>query len=123
MWRIEYDPTAQVLGVRLRGNVSATELQQLGSAHADALSATAGRPFKVFIDARGLFPLETDGITTLGTIKRIAAELPGCGAIIVLTDSPTVAMQQQRSKGSDSNSETREVVTLDPTEARDLLLA
>ena len=123
MWRIEYDPTAQVLGVRLRGNVSATELTELGAAHADALSATAGKSFKVFIDARGLFPLETDGIATLGTIKRIATEVPGCGAIVVLTDSPTVAMQQNRSKGSDSNAKTPEVVTLDPSEARELLLA
>lgn len=123
MWRIEYDPTAQLLGVRLRGNVSAAELGELGSAHADALSATAGKPFKVFLDARGLFPLETDGIATLETIKRVATELPGCRGIVVLTDSPTVAMQQQRSKGSGSNTDTTDVVTLDPNEARELLLA
>lgn len=121
MWRIEFDPTEHRLSIRLTDHVSPSQMRDLAEAHAEALEATGGEPFKVFVDLRGLFPLESEAVSTLGALKRIAADLPTCGGLAVLADSPTVAMQQRRTRVDEGTYPDREIITLDPDQVRRFL--
>ncbi len=122
MWRVEFEPDDRRLSIRLTDHVSATQLRDLAGAHAEALEATGGEPFKVFLDLRGLFPLEGDAVAMLGALKRVAAELPGCRGFAVLADSPTIAMQQRRTRVGPTTDPDRELITLDPEQAKRFLL-
>ena len=113
MWRIEFDPRSAVLSVRLVERVSPSQLRKLAAAHAEALEATAGQPFKVLLDLRGLFPFETDAVGLFAEIKSVAASLDGFRGIAVLADSATVAMQQHRTRVTAGD---REIVSLNEAE-------
>jgi hypothetical protein len=104
VWRVEYAPGGR-LTVRLRDHVSPMQLRDVAEAHARALEATGGEHFKVLLDLRGLFPLEADAVSLLGEIKAIAAELGTCRGLVILVDSPTVALQQRRSRLLDEHFE------------------
>lgn len=118
MWRIEFDPAARLVSMRLRDHVSTAEIVSMSVAHASALESTGGQPFKVLMDLRGLFPLEAEAVTLIGVLKRVTSDAPGFERLIVLADSPTVALQQRRVRVTQSESAGRELVTLDPEEAR-----
>jgi hypothetical protein len=118
MWRIEFDPDSRLVSMRLRDHVSTAELLAMSIEHANALEATGGQRFKVLIDLRGLFPLEADAVTLMGVIKRVTSSVPGFERLVVLADSPTVALQQRRVRVTHSDSVGRELVTLDAEEAR-----
>lgn len=121
MWRIELDPDEGRLSLRLTDHVSASQMRELASAHVEALERTGGVPFKVFIDLRGLFPLESDAVAILGAMKRMAAELPGFRGLAILADSPTVAMQQRRTRVGATTDPDRELITLHPDQAKRFL--
>lgn len=128
MWRVSHDPEAHLVTVRLADHVTITDMHAIAEAHARALAATGGVPFKVLIDARGLFPLEAEAVVLLAAMKRVAAELAGYRALVVLVDGATVAMQQHRTrvvtiKGSTTSrtDATDEVVTTDELEAKRLV--
>ena len=133
MWRVTYEPDAHVLFVRLADHVSLTDIRDVAEAHARALEATGGQPFKVFVDLRGLFPLEAEAVVWLGAMKRVAMEHGACRGIAVLADSATVAMQQRRTRVRDTAGGGRvtpgtparplddELITLDEAEAKKFL--
>lgn len=121
MWRIEFDPDVHRLSIRLTDHVSASQMRELSNAHAEALEAAGGEPFELFLDLRGLFPLESEAAAILGGMKRIAAELPGCCGFAVPADSPTIAMQQRRTPLSIDTDPGRELITLDPDQAERFL--
>ena len=121
MWRIAYEPETRVLSVQLRGDADATQCHALARAHVRALEATGGQVFKVFLDLRGLRPLEGEAISIVADMKRVAAALPGCDGVAVLADSPTVAMQQHRTRIHDGTDPGHELVTLDEVEAQRFL--
>jgi hypothetical protein len=117
MWRVEFDPDEQLLTLRLTHQVSASEMRNLARAHARALAATGGEPFRVLVDLRGLYPLDGPAAEILGDMKRVAAHLDGYLGRAVLVDSPTVAMQQ-RNTTFEEGGDDREVITMDERNAR-----
>lgn len=121
MWRIELDPELHRLSIRLTDHVSAAQMRDLAGAHAEALEHAGSESFKVFIDVRGLFPLEADAVAILGAMKRIAADATGFRGFAILADSPTVAMQQRRTRVDPITSPDRELITLDPDQAKRFL--
>ena len=116
MWRIEYDPGDRLLTMRLREHVGLVEMRALNRAHARALEATGGDDFRVFLDLRGLHPLDTSSAELLADMKRVALSLDGYQGRVVLVDSATVAMQQRNQTLEDGGDE-RELITLEPGEA------
>lgn len=125
MWSIEFDPATHLLTLRLVQRVGGTQMRALARAHAQALAATGGERFKVLADLRGLTPLDVAAAALFGEVRRAAAAAPGFVARAVLTDSPTVAMQQRRAvleEGGDGGAAERELITLDEVEARSFLL-
>ena len=121
MWSIEFDPTTRLMTLRLVYQVTSPQMRALARAHASALVATGGEPFKVLGDLRGLTPLDTEAATILSDLRRAAASMPGFRRRAVVTDSPTVAMQQRRSVYEEGGGRGRELVTLDEAEARAFL--
>lgn len=121
MWRIEVDPDEERLSLRLTDHVSASQMRELANAHVEALEHTGSAPFKVFLDLRGLFPLEADAVAILGAMKRMAAEVPGFRGLAILADSPTVAMQQRRTRVGAGTNPDRELITLHPDQAKRFL--
>ncbi len=107
MWRVEFDPTHRELTVRIADHATQAALTQLGIAQAEALEATGNATFRVLYDVRHLFPLEPDEATMFQDIKRAATELPSCAGVVVLSNSPTIAMQQYRTRVA------AELVTMD----------
>lgn len=120
MWRIEYDPARRVLTLRLAHDVRAPQMRSLARAHARALEASGGQPFRVLADLRGMRPLDPEAAAIFRDIKRVAASLPSYRGRVVLVDSATVAMQQRNTVREDGE-DRRELVTLDPDEARRFL--
>ena len=116
MWRIEYDPGERLLTMRLRDHVGLVEMRAVNRAHARALEATGGDGFRVFVDLRGLHPLDTPSAELLADMKRVAMALEGYGGRAVLVDSATVAMQQRNTTLEDGG-DPRELITLEPSEA------
>ncbi len=116
MWKIHFSPNEQRLSIRLMAEVGVDQLHDLANAHARALEATAGQPFKVFIDMRRLFPMEPEAVTLLAEIKRVATSMEACRGMAILADSPTVAMQQHRTRQKGGPGAT-ELITLDEDEA------
>lgn len=117
MWRIEYDPTQRVLTMRLAREVREIDMRALARAHSQALEATAGQPFSVLADLRGLFPLDTETAAIFSDMKRVAAKLEGYRGRAVLVDSATIAMQQRNSTLEDGG-DPSELITVDEQEAR-----
>lgn len=117
MWCIEFDPKTRALTIRVAQLVSAASLRILQRKHVEALAATAGEPFKVLLDMRGVAPIGPDSATVLSEVKRAESTLQGFRGRAVLCDSATVAMQQRRTSLTDGTGE-REVVTLDELEAQ-----
>jgi hypothetical protein len=111
MWRVELEPDAQLLTIAARKRLVAADVRELALAHAGALAATGGGPFRLLVDLRGLAPLDPDAVALFGELKRAAAAREGCQGVIVLADSATVAMQQRRTCVPN------ELVTEDPVEA------
>ncbi|UJR81251.1 Hypothetical protein I5071_33070 [Sandaracinus amylolyticus] len=122
MWSIEFDPSTRLMTLRLVHQVTAPQMRALSRAHASALAATGGEPFKVLGDLRGLTPLDIESASLFTELRRAAASLPGFVRRAVLTDSPTVAMQQRRSVYEEGGSRERELITLDEGEARAFLV-
>ena len=104
MWRIEYDPGERLLTMRLRDHVGLVEMRALN------------RAGEVFVDLRGLHPLDTPSAELLADMKRVAMALEGYGGRAVLVDSATVAMQQRNTTLEDGG-DPRELITLEPSEA------
>lgn len=121
MWSIEFDPSTRLMTLRLVYQVTSLQMRALARAHASALVATGGEPFKVLGDLRGLTPLDADAAAVFAELRRAAASLPGFRRRAVVTDSPTVAMQQRRSVYEEGGGRGRELVTLDEAEARSFL--
>jgi hypothetical protein len=121
VWHVEFDPDTRRLSLRLTAHVSAVQMRQLAEAHARALEHTAGEPFKVFIDLRGLFPLEADAVSVLGAMKRVAAQARGCAGFAILADSATIAMQQQRTRVRAGTDPSHELITMEPADAEAFL--
>lgn len=120
MWRIEYDPGERRLKLSMRETVFGRDMRDLARAHARALEATAGEPFKIFLDLRGLHPLDAEAAKVLGDMKRVAARVPGYEGRVVLVDSPTIAMQQRNSTVEDGGDAT-ELITLEESAAQEFL--
>jgi len=112
MWRMDFDPATRRLCVQLKEHVSTAHLRELADAHTLALEATGGQAFKVFLDLRGLFPLEPDAVVLLGAIKRLASQMRGWAGTAVLADSATVAMQQNRTRICEQTDVGLELVSL-----------
>lgn len=121
MWSIEFDPATHLMTIRLVLLATPSELQALARAHAQALSATGGASFKVLVDLRGARPLEREAAAIFSEIRQAALSTPGFRRRAVLTDSPTVAMQQRRTIIDDGGAHRREIVTLDENDARAFL--
>jgi hypothetical protein len=121
MWSIEFDPATRVMTIRLVHFATPSQMRALARAHAQALSATAASPFRVLADLRGARPFEREAATVFSEIRRAALAAPGFRRRAVLTDSPTVAMQQRRAIIDDAIAAKREIVTLDEAEARTFL--
>jgi hypothetical protein len=125
MWRIEFDPKARVVSIRLTDYVGVIQVRDLARAHAEALEHTGGEEFRVFADLRGLFPLDAESVAIFGDMKRVAASLPSYRGVAILVDSPTIAMQQRRttieSQPSSGPRGAPEVITLDEAEAKRFL--
>ncbi len=121
MWRLEYEPDQHLLTLSMREQVFGRDMRNLAKAHARALEATGGVPFKVLLDLRGLHPLDPEASEILGDMKRVAARLPGYLGRAVLVDSPTVGMQQRNSTIEDGG-DVREIITPDEKKAMKFLL-
>ncbi len=122
MWRIEYDPDEHLLKLSMRKMVFGRDMRDLSNAHARALEATGGAPFRVLLDLRGLHPLDSEAARTLGDMKRVASQLEGYGGRAVLVDSPTIAMQQRNATVEDGGDAT-ELITHTEADAWDFLRA
>lgn len=118
MWKVTFEPDRRLVHLRLTDHVPAAQMRELARAHAQALSATAGQRFRVLADLRGLFPLDADAVTLFTEIKRIAADSRGFAGCAVLADSPTIAMQQHRTRRTTGSGE---VITLDEREVKRFL--
>jgi hypothetical protein len=121
MWSIEFDPSTHLMTLRLLHQLTAGQMRALARAHGQALAATGGESFRVLADLRGLTPLDSEAATIFGEVRRSAASLPGFRLRAVLTDSPTVAMQQRRTVMDEGGPRDRELITLDEGEARAFL--
>lgn len=117
MWRVEYDPGARVLTLLLSREVREAEMRDLARAHAQALEATGGQSFWVFVDLRGMRPLDDEAAAIFSDMKRVAAQLPGYRGRAVLVDGPTVAMQQRNATLADGG-DPAELITIDAERAR-----
>lgn len=116
MWRVAYDPDERLLTLRLTAHVGVGQMRALARAHAEALEATGGEPFRVLTDLRGLYPLDGPAADVLSDMKRVAAQLDGYRGRAVLVDSPTVAMQQ-RNTTYEEGGDDAELVTMNEREA------
>jgi hypothetical protein len=123
MWSIEFDPGSRLLTLRLVSQVTAMQMRSLARAHGQALAATAGEPFKILADLRGLAPLDTEAAVLFNDVRRAAKSLAGFRLRAVLTDSATVAMQQRRAMIEEGSSSKVELITMDESEARGFLSA
>jgi hypothetical protein len=117
MWKIHFSPTERQLSMRLMAEVTREQARELAAANARALEATGGQPFKVFIDMRRLFPMEPDAVSVLAEIKQVTASMSGFLGMAILADSPTVAMQQHRTRIGGGRPAESELITLDEGEA------
>jgi len=117
VWRIEYDPDERLLRLSMRETVFGRDMRDLARAHARALEATGGAPFKVYVDLRGLHPLDAEAARILGDMKRVAARIDGYRGRAVLVDSPTIAMQQRNATVEDGGDD-QELITLDEAAAK-----
>lgn len=118
MWKVRFDPDRALVVLRLVDHVGTLQMREVSEAYAEALEATGQSPFRVLVDLRGLVPLEADAAAILSHMKRLAASLPGHRGCLVLTDSPTIAMQQHRTRGTPPATE---IITMDENEARRIL--
>lgn len=123
MWRIDFDPLERRLSMRLADEVSLGSMRELARAHAEALEATGGIEFSVMIDLRGMIPLDDDSVSLFADVKRVAASMPRFRTMAILVDSPTVAMQQQRTQIPRGPQGARDVITFDQVEAERFLQA
>lgn len=110
MWKVSFDPGRQLLLLRLTEHVDTLQMRKLAGAHARALEATGGRTFRVMIDLRGLHPMEEEAVALFSSVKRVAAATSGYSGCAILTDSPTVAMQQHRTR---VDADASEMITMD----------
>jgi hypothetical protein len=122
VWRVEYDPDGRLLSVRMLEVVTARDARDLAQAAARALENTGGTPFRACFDLRRLFPLEEDCMHLVEALKRTCLEWTGCRGLVVLTDSPTVAMQQHHTRVRAGTDHELELVSLDKS-AVDAFLA
>ena len=120
MWHVEFDPAQHLLTLSMREQVFGLDMRDLARAHARALEATGGSPFKVLLDLRGLHPLDPDAAEMLGDMKRVAARVDGYQGRAVLVDSPTIAMQQRNTTIEDGG-RVEELITVDEDRALDYL--
>ena len=120
MWFVEFDPTTQILTLRLKAQVTSAHLRQIMRAHAQALAATGGLSFGVLADLRGLAPLDREAANLFTDVKRASAAMPTFQRRAVLVDSPTIALQQKRTS-MESESVVQEVITSDENEAMTFL--
>lgn len=122
MWFVEFDPGTQVLTLRLKAQVTSAQLRQIMRAHAQALAATGGLGFGVLADLRGLTPLDREAANLFTDVKRAGAAMPTFRRRAVLVDSPTIALQQNRTS-IESDTTAEEIITSDEAEALTYLRA
>jgi len=120
VWHLVYDPAERLLTLSMREQVFGRDMRDLAKAHARALEATAGTPFRMLLDLRGLHPLDPEASEMLGDMKRVAVRLDGYRGRAVLVDSPTIAMQQRNTTIEDGGDD-RELITPDPMKASEFL--
>ncbi len=123
MWKVEFEPDRKRLSLRLAELVNPKDVRDMAVALRNALASTAGHPFRVLLDLRGMMPLEQESIQLLAEAKRACLDSPGCRGLVVLADSATVAMQQHNSRIRSGTGEDREQITREPDQARKLLAA
>lgn len=99
MWRVEYEQKTSELRLQVIDTLTWQEVSELASVWGEALSSTGAKPFLLFLDMREVAPMDARALDALADLKRRACVDARCDRIVVLTDSPTVAMQQQRSGG------------------------
>lgn len=116
MWFVEFDPSSQILTLRLKAQVTSANLRHIMRAHAQALAATGGLPFSVMADLRGLAPLDRESANLFSDVKRAGAAMPTFQRRAVLVDSPTIALQQKRTS-VESETAKDEIITSDEAEA------
>ena len=116
MWRVEYEHNMSELRVRIIDTLTRQNVTELESVWGEALSSTGLKPFVLFLDMREVAPMDASAVDALAALKRRACVEARCERIVVLTDSPTVAMQQQRSGG-----DVETLVTMDVVRARSAL--
>ncbi len=117
MWKVTYEPLTRALTLRLRDHVGAVQARDLADAQTEALAATDDTPFKVLLDLRWTQPLDNEAVGTLRDLKLAAAQRAGFRGLVVLVDSPTIAMQQKRTSITEARPGAVEIVTLDQDEA------
>src|SRR5262245_21345689 len=100
MWKVEFEPARKMLTVNLLEEVPVASMRELTRAVVDALDATGGTDFRMFVDLRGMMPLEADAVSLFAEIKRVSSQMPRFRGMMILVDSPTVALQQQRTQPS-----------------------
>lgn len=121
MWRVAYDPDRGLLTIGMHELVNPKDLRELGAAQAEALSCTAGEPFRAFFDLRQLFPLEEEAVQLMVTLKRAVAGHRGFRGLVVLADSATVAMQQHHTRVRQGTRHDDELVTTEAAAAQRFL--
>ena len=120
MWRVEYSPAERLLTLSMRETVYGRDMRDLAEAYSRALEATGGEPFSVFLDLRGLHPLESEAVKLLTDMKRITARMDGYRGGAALANSPTIAMQQRNATAA-MGSATKELITLEENAAQEFL--
>jgi hypothetical protein len=120
MWKVSFSPPEHRLSLRIRGELTLAHTEKLADANSHALEATAGQPFRAFVDLRRVIPMEPTVVSFIAELKRIVATTPGFCGLVVLVDSPTVAMQQHRTRVR-GRATPHELITLDEDEARRFL--
>lgn len=121
MWRVEHDPDRRLLSARALEVVTLRDARDIAQAMSRALERTRGSTFRVLVDLRGLFPLEEECVKLLADVKRACMEQEGCRGVVVLADSPTVAMQQHHTRVRPGTDTEVELITLDRTAAEAFL--
>ena len=121
MWRVAYEPDRRLLTISLHEVINPKDVRDVGGAQAEALACTAGSEFLALLDLRQLFPLEEETALLLATLKEAIAEHPGFRGMLILTDSPTVAMQQHHTRVRSGAARREELITMDVAEVQRFL--
>ena len=119
-WKVDPDRTRGILGIRLEGVLSDTEMAAFVQTHDRAIDGFHGRDYRVFCDLRGLKPLSPVATELFERAKRYSAAHKNFKGSAVLVDSNLVAMQHQRTSVA-SGVMTTELISADEKACREHL--